>query len=192
MTEICLKTQTIRWPKVGDQEFAYIDLTSVDRQTHAIGETQAINATNAPSRAQQIVRTDDVLFGTTRPTLMRYCSIPEQYDGQICSTGYCVLRPDREQVHPRWIFHLVSSSAFFRYVDGNQRGAGYPAIADSAVMNWEVPVPPMDEQERIVRVLDKFEALVNDLSSGLPAEINGRRHQYEHYHNRLLTFQEVR
>lgn len=54
-----------------------------------------------------------------------------------------------------------------------------------------IPVPPPDEQERIVAILDKFDALVNDLSSGLPAEIAARRKQYEHYRDRLLTFREA-
>jgi len=51
-----------------------------------------------------------------------------------------------------------------------------------------MPIPPLEEQERIVSILDKFDALVNDLSGGLPAEIKARRQQYEHYRDRLLTF----
>ena len=49
-------------------------------------------------------------------------------------------------------------------------------------------MPPLAEQERIVAILDKFDALVNDLSSGLPAEIEARRKQYEYYRDQLLTF----
>ncbi len=51
-----------------------------------------------------------------------------------------------------------------------------------------VPVPPRPEQERIVAILDKFDVLVNDISSGLPAELEMRRKQYEYYRDRLLTF----
>lgn len=47
------------------------------------------------------------------------------------------------------------------------------------------------EQERIVAILDKFDALVNDITSGLPAEIKARRQQYAHYRDRLLTFREA-
>lgn len=191
MSEICLKTKNIRWSLTDGQEFQYIDLSSVDRQNNAISETQTVHSENAPSRAQQIVEEGDVLFGTTRPTLMRYCSVPKEFDGQIASTGYCVLRPDLKQVHPRWIFHLISSSAFFKYVDENQKGAGYPSISDAEVMKWKVPVPPIDEQERIVGVLDNFNELVNNLSTGLPAELKARRQQYEHYRDRLLTFKEA-
>jgi len=49
----------------------------------------------------------------------------------------------------------------------------------------------MEEQQRIVSILDKFDALVNDLSRGLPAEIQARRQQYEHYRDRLLSFREA-
>lgn len=51
-----------------------------------------------------------------------------------------------------------------------------------------IPIPPMEEQQRIVAILDKFEALVNDISEGLPAEIAARRRQYEYYRDKLLTF----
>ena len=54
-----------------------------------------------------------------------------------------------------------------------------------------IPVPSMEEQERIVSILDRFEALTTDLQSGLPAEIEARRQQYEYYRNKLLTFEAV-
>ena len=55
----------------------------------------------------------------------------------------------------------------------------------------KVPIPPLEEQQRIVNILDKFDALVNDLTSGLPAEIEARRKQYEYYRDQLLTFKEL-
>lgn len=54
-----------------------------------------------------------------------------------------------------------------------------------------IPCPPLPEQERIVKILDEFDALLNDLSVGLPAELRARRMQYEHYRDRLLTFEEA-
>ena len=55
----------------------------------------------------------------------------------------------------------------------------------------KVPIIPLVEQNRIVVTLDKFEKLTSDISVGLPAEIEARRKQYEHYRNKLLTFKEV-
>ena len=57
-----------------------------------------------------------------------------------------------------------------------------------AVMEYSIPIPPLEEQERIVSILDRFEALTTDLQSGLPAEIEARRKQYEYYREKLLTF----
>ena len=57
-----------------------------------------------------------------------------------------------------------------------------------SVLMMQIPIPPLAEQERIVAILDKFDALVNDISDGLPAEINARRQQYEYYRDKLLSF----
>ena len=70
-------------------------------------------------------------------------------------------------------------------------GAAQPKLNQANLNRIPVPAPPLDEQERIVAILDKFDALVNDISSGLPAEIKARRQQYTHYRDRLLTFQEA-
>lgn len=110
--DVCLNTMNISWAANKDKSYRYIDLTSVDRETHSIGDTVVINSTNAPSRAQKIVQTNDVIFGTTRPTLKRFCFIPTAYNGQICSTGYCVLRADESQVLPRYLYHQISRAEF--------------------------------------------------------------------------------
>ena len=67
-------------------------------------------------------------------------------------------------------------------------GGTVDSLDISKFMRFQVPVPPQPEQERIVAILDKFDALVNDISSGLPAELEMRRKQYEYYRDRLLTF----
>lgn len=64
---------------------------------------------------------------------------------------------------------------------------GIPQLTAPQLKKVKIPVPPLTEQERIVAILDKFDALVNDLSSGLPAEIAARRKQYEYYRDQLLT-----
>ena len=56
------------------------------------------------------------------------------------------------------------------------------------VMEYTLPIPPLAEQQRIVDILDRFDHLTNDLTQGLPAEIEARQQQYEYYRDRLLTF----
>ncbi len=187
--EVCLKTNNIKWKENVGKEYNYIDLSAVNRDNNQIEDLQIITSENAPSRAQQIVKTDDIIFGTTRPTLKRYAIVRSDLDEQICSTGFCVLRPNQNLILPNFLFFILKSQLFFNYVENNQEGAGYPAISNTKVKNFQYPVPSLEEQERIVAILDKFDALVNDISVGLPAEIAARRQQYEYYRRKLLTFE---
>ena len=66
-----------------------------------------------------------------------------------------------------------------------------PQISLPVTEKYEVYLPDIKEQERIVNFLDRFEILINDISEGLPAEIEARRKQYEYYRNKLLSFEEV-
>mgnify|MGYP000259510408 CR=1 FL=1 len=61
-----------------------------------------------------------------------------------------------------------------------------------AVMNYSICIPTTDEQERIVSILDRFDTLCNDISEGLPAEIEARQKQYEYYRDKLLSFKELK
>jgi restriction endonuclease S subunit len=71
------------------------------------------------------------------------------------------------------------------------RKASVPRLSRTVVEKIKIYIPPIEEQNRIVAILDKFDKLVNDISEGLPAEIKMRRQQYEYYRNRLLTFEVV-
>lgn len=70
-------------------------------------------------------------------------------------------------------------------------GAAQPKLNQANLNKIPVPVPSLEEQARIVAILDKFDTLVNDITTGLPAEIAARRQQYEHYRDKLLTFKEA-
>ena len=184
--EVCEIVSKIKWSDTdNDAKYVYVDLSSVDIKSHQISNDYIIDKDTAPSRAQQIIRTDDVLFGTTRPTLMRYCLVPKTLDGQICSTGYCVIRSKKELVLARWIYHMISSNGFAAFVNERQQGAGYPSISDKVLFSFEIPVPPLPVQEEIVRILDMF----TTLEAELEAELDCRKRQYEFYRNQLLSFE---
>jgi type I restriction enzyme S subunit len=88
------------------------------------------------------------------------------------------------------LFYLLSSDSFFEYNMRHAKGAKMPRGDKDSILKYTIPIPPIEEQNRIVAILDKFDALVNDISTGLPAEIKARRQQYEHYRGKLLTFNE--
>ena len=70
----------------------------------------------------------------------------------------------------------------------NSKGAKMPRGDKNLVMKYAFPLPPLAVQERIVEILDRFDALCNDLNAGLPAEIEMRTQQYEYYRDILLDF----
>ena len=69
-------------------------------------------------------------------------------------------------------------------------GGTVDSIDVDKFMNYPIPVPPLSEQARIVEILDRFDALTNDITQGLPAELAARRKQYEYYRDKLLSFKE--
>lgn len=186
LSECTLNIEKINWNNL--TELDYIDLSSIDRESNSIIETTKINKNNAPSRAKQLVREDDIIFGTTRPTLKRFYKVEKCYDGQACSTGFCVLRADKNKVIPKWIYYSIRTSNFFEYIKINEVGTSYPSISDAKVKDYKILVPPMEVQDYVVSILDKFDKLVNDIKEGLPKEIELRQKQYEYYREKLLNF----
>lgn len=73
----------------------------------------------------------------------------------------------------------------------NTNVSGFASVDMAKFKKIQIPIPPLAEQERIVAILDKFDALVNDISVGLPAELKARRKQYEYWRNKLLDFKEA-
>ena len=92
----------------------------------------------------------------------------------------------KKSVLPRYLKYAVQTLHF------HVPTSGIPQLTVPNVAKYKIPVPPLAEQERIVAILDKFDALVNDISRGLPAEIDARRKQYAYYRDRLLDFREKR
>ena len=185
--EMILNVSNIKWSN-NDKIYNYIDLTSVDMQNHQIGNLSNISKEKHPSRAQQIVKFNDIIFATTRPMQKRIAMIPKYLDGQICSTGYCVLRVDEKIALSSWVYYVLCTSIFYDYVDKFQQGASYPSISDNIVKKFQIPVPSLQTQQKVVEILDKFDTLVNSITEGLPREIELRRKQYEYYRELLLNF----
>ncbi|BCB73633.1 restriction endonuclease subunit S [Phytohabitans flavus] len=99
----------------------------------------------------------------------------------------CNLEIDESLANHRYVYYWLLE----HYEDLRSRGNGNRSDLNVGIIKgYPIALPSLEEQERIVRLLDKFDALVGNLSVGLPAEIGARRKQYEYYRDKLLTFEE--
>lgn len=97
----------------------------------------------------------------------------------------------RHSLNPKFVSYYFQTGAFHAEKAKHVARAKVKRISGDGLAKLRIPVPPREEQERIVAILDKFDALVGDLYIGLPAEIRARRQQYGHYRDRLLTFDQL-
>ena len=139
--------------------FDYIDLSSVDKDTKSIASIERYECSDAPSRARQLVETGDVLVATVRPNLNGVALVNGAHHGMTASTGYCVLRPDKDKLDSRFLFHWVKTGVFVQRMVDVATGANYPAVSDVKVKASKIPLPPLDQQKRIAGILDAADAL---------------------------------
>jgi type I restriction enzyme S subunit len=151
--EVLEKTETVDPLKSPGEEFRYIDVSSVSNTSFRIEATQRLRGKDAPSRARKVVRRNDVLFATVRPTLRRIALVPAELDGQVCSTGYFVLRP-KPGIDPGFVFYSLLTEDFMGQMAILQKGSSYPAVTDREVKAQKLAFPSFPEQQRIVAILD--------------------------------------
>lgn len=96
-----------------------------------------------------------------------------------------------DNVLPKYFFYYFKNS-FLTYISKASFHSSVTSIRRPMMINFPVPVPPLEVQQRIVDILDRFDTLCNDISNGLPAEIEMRQKQYEYYRDKLLTFKELK
>lgn len=161
--DVCTPTEQVI-PKE-DTEFFYIDISSVDRISKKIISPQRIIGKDAPSRARKLIKTGDVIVAMTRPNLNAVALVGSEYDGQIASTGFEILRSNG--VDPRWIGYLVRTNEFIDAMTSLVQGALYPAIRGKDVRAHQIPVAPLNEQRRIADKLDATLARVDTLNDRL-------------------------
>lgn len=91
---------------------------------------------------------------------------------------------DEEQVIPKFLYYFLKTA----HLEDLNTAGGVPSLTQKVLNKVLIPVPSLEEQQRIVDILDRFDALTGSLSEGLPAELAARRRQYEYYRDQLLTF----
>jgi len=141
------------------QTFEYIDIDSIDNINHQIRQSKTILVDKAPSRAKRKLHSGDVLFSMVRPYLENIALVTDEYKDCIASTGFFVARPS-EVLEPTYLFYLLISKYVVDGLNRFMKGDNSPSINKDHVTNFFFPIPPMDEQKRIVL---KIEELFNIL-----------------------------
>ena len=137
-----------------------------------------------------VVEPGDIFMARTGATFGKTMLV-ELEDPAVFASFLIRIRFKERNVLPAYYWHFAQSSLYWSQANAMVSSGGQPQFNANVLKLVVIPVPPLDEQKRIASTLDKFDALVNDLSMGLPAELAARRKQYEHYRDRLLTFKEA-
>ena len=153
LSEIVEKTAIIDPRKNPEIIFKYIDVSSISREYLIINEYKEYKGRDAPSRARKAVKEGDIIFATVRPSLKRIAIIPESFDGEICSTAFCVIRCKKDVALPEFVFYYILTDGFVKRVSELQKGTNYPAVTDSDVLAQKIPLPKISEQQQIVESL---------------------------------------
>lgn len=151
--DACQKTTLTNPCKKPNDLFTYIDVSSVSNESYRITSIKEILGKEAPSRARKLVQKEDVIFATVRPTLKRVAMIPLELDGQVCSTGFCVLRVVPECLNATYLYFYLLTEKVYKRVELLQKGATYPAINDSDLCAELIYLPPLPEQRAIAHTL---------------------------------------
>lgn len=161
-----LRTQEVNWTEIYDTELKISE--------------EAVKNSSA-----KIIPSNCVIVAMYGATAAKACiNKIELTTNQAC----CNLQIDSGKALYKYVYYWICNN----YIklkclgEGSQNNLNAKKIKD-----FIIPIPPLSKQQRIVSILDRFEALTTDLQSGLPAEIEARRQQYEYYRNKLLTFEAV-
>ena len=147
-----------------------------------------IDSSNVPIEGNSIkFNIGDILIGNIRPYLRKIWLA--DVEGGTNGDVLAIKVKDKNKILSEFLYQLLSDEKFFDYNIKYSKGAKMPRGDKEKIMEYKIPLPPLPVQEYIVSILDKFDALVNDLSQGLPKEIELRQKQYEYYREKLLNFE---
>ena len=130
----------------------------------------------------------DLVIATTSEDAAGVCkAVAWLGDEEVAISGDAYIF--RHNQNPKYIAYLFQTDLFYQFKKKVVTGTKVIRVSGESMQKFEFPLPPLEVQERIVTILDRFDALCNDIKIGLPAEIELRQKQYEHYRDKLLTFE---
>ncbi len=138
----------------------------------------------------QKVQKNDLIITNTSENIEDVCkTVVWLGNDEIVTGGHASIFKHNE--NPKYLAYYTQTQFFFDEKKKHAKGTKVIDVSAKDLAKIRVPIPPLAAQEHIVGILDKFNTLVNDISVGLPAEIQVRRKQYEYYRGKLLDFKSI-
>jgi len=150
--------------------FHYIEVGDVNFE-NGILIKEKIQFKNSPSRARRVIRAKDVIISTVR-TYLRSISIVPDIPDLICSTGFCVLRSKNRKLLPDYLSYFVKTTGFVQEVVKNSYGVSYPAINSIDLIEFNLLLPPFEEQRKIVERISYKENLLKKIIEKSQKKVN--------------------
>lgn len=139
---------------------------------------------------QKFAQPGDIVMAVTSENVDDVCKcLAWVGDEPVAVSGHTAII--RHNQNPKYLAYYFHTSAFDAQKRRLAHGTKVIEVTPDRLADIKIPLPPLEEQAAMVSLLDKFDALCNSLSEGLPAEIELRRKQYEYYRDKLLSFKEA-
>ena len=142
------------------QEYAFDYVSLEDVNTGVLSGTTRYKFSEAPSRARRKLEKGDVLVATVRPNLKSHFYIQAEVKDLICSTGFAVVRCNKQVANPQYVYNHVFADIVNNQINMLIGGSNYPAISNRDVKKLSIPLPPLAEQQAIAAALGEMDALL--------------------------------
>jgi type I restriction enzyme S subunit len=179
-----------------DRLIKYIDLSTVTFNTGISAEIEQLPFNEAPDRARRVIREKDVIVATVRPYLKGFAFVGREFDGQIASTGFCVIRAKSESILSELIWALVGSDDFVDFLIRRSTGSNYPAVRPNDISDFTFMLPPLHDQETVSKLITKFDDIIRasavlidsaqNLRSGLLSDLLSGEHEIPTSYDKVI------
>lgn len=172
-----------------DGDARYIRITDISEDGYLLkNDSKYLNITN--ENEKYLLNKGDIIVARTGASFGKTLYFNDDYPG-IYASFLIKIDLDNSVILNRYYWHFSKSSLYWNQANNLVSRAGQPQFNSNALKKIEINLPSLEEQQKIVNILDKFELLINDISAGIPSEIELRKKQYEYYRNKLLSFEEM-
>lgn len=137
---------------------------------------------------RSILEENDVLLTIAGATIGKCAIVSKDILPANTNQALAIVRVDKTKLNYKYLFYVFQSKIMKTYIAKKIKGSAQPNLTLQIISEFKIPIPPLSVQENIVKILDRFDKLNNDMSEGLPAEIEARKKQYEYYRDTLLSF----